>query len=188
MFVLGLGAVSWAWSEVGFWAQFRSEDGVGGWVLTWLTYSLAAGVAARALARFPARTAAAVVVAGAFYGWLVEGAVAATLYTSLPFSLVWTGVAWHAVLTVWGGWWALPRALRRGGGVAAASCAVLGVAWGLWSVAWWGGPPHPRRGRASPARGGGGGGGDCGGARGGAPHQIPVRCRHRRRWGPTRCS
>ena len=60
--------------------------------------------------------AAGVILVGALYGWLVEGVVAATVYGPLPVSLVWTGVAWHGLLTVGVGWWILlPRAVRRGG-------------------------------------------------------------------------
>ncbi len=150
MWVLGLGAVSWAWSEVGFWAHFRADDNPGVWVLTWLLYALAAGVVARVLLRFPARTGPALVLAGALYGWLVEGVVAATVYLALPLSLVWTGVAWHGLLTVVVGWFALPRALRAGGVRAVTWSAGVGIAWGLWSAAWWGAPPDDGQVAATP--------------------------------------
>jgi hypothetical protein len=151
VFVLALGLVSWAWSEVGFWAHVRADDNAGTWVLTWLLYSLVAGVVARVLVRRPARGAASLLLTGALYGWLVEGVIAATVYLALPFSLVWTGVAWHGLLTVVVGWWALPRALRRGGVTAVATSALVGVAWGLWSVAWWGAPPDDGQVAATPA-------------------------------------
>ncbi len=52
-FVLGTGAVSWAWSEVGFWARFRVDDSVPGWIITWLAYSLVVAVVLRVVRRFP---------------------------------------------------------------------------------------------------------------------------------------
>jgi hypothetical protein len=141
-FVLGTGAVSWAWSEVGFWARFRTDDSAPGWLITWLAYSLVVAVVLRVVRRFPLRGAAGVVLVGALYGWLVEGVVAATVYGPLPVSVVWTGVAWHGLLTVGVGWILLPRAVRRGGVRAVGWCALVGVVWGLWSVGWWASPPE----------------------------------------------
>jgi hypothetical protein len=140
-FVLGTGAVSWAWSEVGFWARFRVDDSPLGWVITWLAYSLVVAVVLRVVRRFPVRGAAGVILVGALYGWLVEGVVAATVYGPLPVSLIWTGVAWHGLLTVAVGWILLPRAVRRGGARAVAWCALVGALWGLWSAGWWASPP-----------------------------------------------
>lgn len=142
--VLALGAVSWAWSEVGFWATFRADDSVPGWVITWLAYSVVVGAVLRVARRFPVRGLPALVVLGALYGWLVEGVVASTVYEQLPFSLIWTGVAWHGVLTVVVGWWLLPAVLRSGGRRAWAACAAIGLAWGAWSVGWWGAAPDQR--------------------------------------------
>lgn len=141
LLVLALGAVSWAWSEVGFWATFRAEDSAAGWIITWLAYSVVVGAVLRVARRFPVRGLPALVILGALYGWLVEGVVASTVYEQLPFSLVWTGVAWHGLLTVVVGWWLLPHVLRRGGARAWAACAALGLAWGAWSVGWWGATP-----------------------------------------------
>jgi hypothetical protein len=142
--VLALGAVSWAWSEVGFWSTFRAEDSVVGWIITWLAYSLVVGVVLRVARRFPVRGLPGLVILGALYGWLVEGVVAATVYEQLPFSIVWTGVAWHGMLTVVVGWWLLPKVLRAGGLRAWAVCALIGLAWGAWSVGWWGAAPDQR--------------------------------------------
>jgi hypothetical protein len=142
--VLALGAVSWAWSEVGFWATFRAEDSVIGWIITWLAYSLVVGVVLRVARRFPVQGLAGLVMLGALYGWLVEGVVASTVYEQLPFSLVWTGVAWHGLLTVVVGWWLLPTVLRAGGRRAWLACALVGIAWGAWSVGWWGAAPDQR--------------------------------------------
>jgi len=150
VFALGLGAVSWAWSEVGFWAHFRADDNPVVWILTWLLYSLAAGVVVAVLRRFPVRGAASLILVGAVYGWLVEGVIAATVYLALPLSIIWTGVAWHGLLTVCIGWYALPRVVSRGGPRAYLACALVGIAWGLWSVSWWGAPPDDGQTAATP--------------------------------------
>jgi hypothetical protein len=148
--VLALGAVSWAWSEVGFWSQFREGDSAPTWVITWLAYSVVAGLALRLARRFPSSGLAPLVLVGAVYGWLVEGAVASTVYEQLPFSVVWTGVAWHGLLTVVLGWWAVPAALRAGGRRAWLVCAAVGAAWGLWSAGWWATDPDPGQLPSSP--------------------------------------
>jgi hypothetical protein len=149
--VLALGAVSWAWSEVGFWSQFRSGDSAPAWIITWLAYSVVAGLALRLARRFPSAGLAPLVLVGAAYGWLVEGAVASTVYEVLPFSLVWTGVAWHGLLTVVLGWWAVPAALRRGGRRALLVCAAVGAAWGVWSAGWWAAVPDDGQAPAVPS-------------------------------------
>ncbi len=140
-FALAVGAVSWAWSEVGFWAHFRVDDNAIVWVLTLLLYTLVAYVVLRILRRFPVSGIASLFMVGAAYGWLVEGTIANTVYLALPFSIVWTALAWHALLTVVIGWYALPTALRRGGLQAVGWCALLGLAWGCWGVGWWSATP-----------------------------------------------
>lgn len=149
-FVLATGAVSWAWSEVGFWAHFRADDQPATWVLTWLMYSLAAAVALRALRRWPGADLPRLVLVGALYGWVVEGVVASTVYSAPPFTLIWTGVAWHGLLTVVLGWWALPRAVVVGGRGAWLLCGAVGIAWGLWSAGWWAAPPDAGQDAAAP--------------------------------------
>jgi hypothetical protein len=138
---LATGAVSWAWSEVGFWAHFRTDDNAAVWALTLVLYALVSYLVLRVLRRYPVREPASLFVIGAGYGWLVEGTVANTVYLALPFSIAWTALAWHALLTVVVGWYALPRALQRGGPKAVAWCSLVGLGWGCWSVGWWGAPP-----------------------------------------------
>lgn len=149
-FVLGVGAVSWAWSEVGFWAHVRSDDQPATWVLTWLMYSLAAAVALRTLRRWPGADLPRLVLVGSLYGWVVEGVVASTVYQAPPFTVIWTGVAWHGLLAVVLGWRLLPRAVLRGGRRAWLACAAVGLAWGLWSVGWWAAPPDAGQLAATP--------------------------------------
>jgi hypothetical protein len=141
VFALATGVVCWSWSEVGFWAHFRTDDKPVVWVLTWWLYSVVAYLVMRVAARFPMRGLAAVVVLGAFYGWLVEGTIANTVYLALPFSIVWTGLAWHGQLTIVVGWYLFPRALRAGGTRAWAWGALVGALWGAWGAAWWGAVP-----------------------------------------------
>lgn len=143
LFAGATGLVSWAWSEPGFWSRFRAGDALGGWLLAILMYAVVAHVVIAVVRRYPVTGLSAVVLVGCLYGWLVEGMVAGTVYTELPFSLVWTAVAWHALLTVAVGWVWLPGVLRGGGWQAVAWCSVIGLGWGVWSASWWAVPPDP---------------------------------------------
>jgi hypothetical protein len=75
------------------------------------------------------------------YGWVAEGIVVDTMYgdptNPFPLSISWTGLAWHALLTVGVGWHLLGRALtgEKPARTAWLSLAI-GLVWGLWAV-WW---------------------------------------------------
>lgn len=66
----------------------------------------------------------------ACFGWIEERALTGTTFADLPFSLVWTALAWHAVVTVLVGWWWLPRRLAAGTRSGLVGCALVGLVWG----------------------------------------------------------
>lgn len=132
---LAAGTVTWCISEPVFWARLTGEgNDPAGALLTWLLYCAVTYIGLVALERFRVTGLAGLFLVGAIVGWLVEGAVVGETYSALPLSIVWTAVAWHALLSVCGGWWLLPAVLRRGGGRAWIACAGAGVAWALWSL------------------------------------------------------
>lgn len=136
--VLAVGAASWAWSEEGYWARFKHGDGVATWLATWLLYVALAYLCLVIIRRARVATVYGLFLAGACFGWIEEGALTGTTFADLPFSLVWTALAWHAVVTVLVGWWWLPRRLAAGARSGLAACALVGLVWGLWAVSWWG--------------------------------------------------
>lgn len=134
-FVLAVGTVTWSISEPIYWGRLTVEgNDPFGALLTWTLYCGVTYVVLVALERLRVRGLAGIFLVGALLGWLIEGAVVPEVYTNLPFSLVWTALAWHALLTVCGGWWLLPRVLRRGGWRAWVACAGAGLAWAMWSL------------------------------------------------------
>ncbi len=82
--------------------------------------------------------AAPVIFAGALIGLLVEGVLVQELYSALPFTILWTSLAWHMVLSVWVGIWLYRKVmLAPRWGPRAALCAGYGAALGLWGAYMW---------------------------------------------------
>lgn len=126
------------YSEYAFWA--RPLDGVRfpGAIWLLLVYSFAAYVFLALMVTFRAHRLAAVFLAGALFGWLDEGVIVQTMYAQLPLSISFTGLAWHALLTVLVGWLAVQRVLRSGGWWRTALVAALiGAGYGVWAIWWW---------------------------------------------------
>jgi hypothetical protein len=133
--VLAVGAVTWCISEPVFWARLTGEgNDPGDAAFTGMLYCAVTYIALVALRHFRVADLAGLFLIGGIVGWLIEGAVVSEVYTNLPVSLVWTSLAWHALLTVCGGWWLLPAVLRRGGWRPWLLCGLLGIAWALWSL------------------------------------------------------
>ena len=138
------GVIFVGWSEVMFWARPMPGTSLRELIPTTLAYSIAAYVFLWLVDAFCARSFEAVFLAGAAFGWLVEGVVVQTLYEQMPLSLSFTGLAWHALLTVGVGWYLIPRRLANGRlGRLACLAALIGVAYGLWAVWWWTEAPPP---------------------------------------------
>jgi hypothetical protein len=130
-------------SERIFWSTFRTGDHWGELAITWLVYSVIACVFLNVVVRFRVNTTASAALAGALYGWLTEGTLVGTLYgteSSAPFpmSLVWTGLSWHALISVLVGWHFLGRALQKPRPWQALGWALfLGIYWGAWAPFLW---------------------------------------------------
>lgn len=105
-------------------------------IATWLLYSFVTFLFLAAVDYFRVRSIWAIFLAGALYGWLVEGVIVPTMYADFPLNLSWTGLAWHALITTVFGWFWLPGALRRGGSAAFGAAAGFGLFAGVWSLGW----------------------------------------------------
>ena len=63
------------------------------------------------------------------------------VYEAVPFSYLWTSVAWHGPVTVGLGLFLLPRLMERGTWPRRAlSLAALGAGWGVWTTWAWADP------------------------------------------------
>jgi len=126
------------WARPGPWATPREV------IPTFLAYTLATGLFLVTVAFFRVRSMAALFLAGAVYGWFLEGVIVQTMYDDFPLNLSFTGLAWHALISVMVGWVILPaslsgRSIRRTAGLA----ATLGAGYGMWSLWWWTIEPPP---------------------------------------------
>src|SRR5215831_10838705 len=105
------GCIFICFSELGFWARPTEGTTWPGALLLLLPYSFAAYIFLTAVSTFHVRSTAAIFLAATLFGWVVEGVIVQTAYGNLPLSLSFTGLAWHALLTVMVGWWSMQRAL-----------------------------------------------------------------------------
>jgi hypothetical protein len=109
LFVLANGYILLFFSEMMFWGHMALKD----LPMTLLAYSTIGFVFLTAVTHFRIQDKWGLFLAGALFGWLAEGVLVQTTYEELPLSLSFTGLAWHALLTIWLGWYWLPQSLRQ---------------------------------------------------------------------------
>lgn len=135
---LSTGYILFLYSELLFWARIRPGDSLGEWAMTWLAYSLMGFVFLLIVSRFRVKSIWALFLAGAVFGWLGEGIVVQTTYESLPLSISFTALAWHALITVWIGWYAIRKSLRGSNPFSTLKLSLaIGLCYGLWAIMWW---------------------------------------------------
>lgn len=133
LFVLATGYCLVFFSELLFWGT----SSLPALLETWLFYSLAAYLFLVVVARYRVNSLPSLFLAGAFYGWLVEGVLVQTTYEELPVSISNTGLSWHALLSVCVGWFLMRRALLQPRPSASIALgAGIGALWGFWMPFW----------------------------------------------------
>lgn len=139
--VLGVssGYILMYYGEILFWATpDRKGMTLDELFSTWIVYSMCAYIFLCAVSLSKARSLWAVFLAGAFFGWFVEGIVEQTLYDMFPLNLAWTGLAWHALLGVSIGWCLVRRVLAENSfRKTTLLAASIGLFYGFWAIFWW---------------------------------------------------
>ncbi len=139
------------YGELVFWATPDREGmDVGGVIAVWLMYSLFAYPFLCVVSCSKARNAWAVFLVGAFYGWFEEGIIVQTMYGQpdqpFPASISFTGLAWHALLDVWIGWFLVRKVLAENKYLKTIGLAcAIGLFYGFWGIFWWNEPPPPMK-------------------------------------------
>lgn len=138
LLVLSTGYIFVYFSEHLFWARARPEDTLGEWFGAWIAYSLMAFAFLTMVTYFRIKNLWALFLAGAVFGWMAEGVVVQTTYQMLPLSISFTGLAWHALFTIWTGWYAVQSTLHASASFRTLRlAAVIGLYSGLWAITWW---------------------------------------------------
>lgn len=138
LLVLSTGYIFVYFSEHLFWARVRPDDSLKNWISAWIAYSLLAYVFLALVAHFKIKTIWPLFLAGAAFGWLAEGLVVQTTYDMLPLSISFTGLAWHALITVWIGWYAAQKSFHSPASFPTWKlAAMIGIFYGLWAITWW---------------------------------------------------
>jgi hypothetical protein len=135
--VLSAGYILMFFSEHMFWARYRpGTDGIANYLSTWIAYSLTGYAALAVISIFRVRRPAGVFLAGAVFGWLVEGVVVGTAYEMLPLSISFTGLAWHALISFGIGLWVIPIILSRNRSLLLPAVIGMGLFFGAWAIGW----------------------------------------------------
>ncbi len=139
--ILANGYILFFFSERVFWSFWRPVDNFPEFLITWMAYCLLGWIFLDLVRRFRVTTFSSLFLCGAVFGWVGEGVVVDTLYGNatnpFPLSISFTGLAWHALLSVGVGWYLIGEVLteEKPTKIALISLAV-GIGWGLWAV-WW---------------------------------------------------
>ena len=133
---LALGAIA-VWASENFFRVASPADLTAlEWVLTVGVYSLASASALTAIAVTGFGGLSAAFLGGAIMGYLIEGAIVATIYDAFPFQLVWAPLAWHALISG-GVVLGLGRCSARFGPFKMALIwLTLGLLGGAWALFW----------------------------------------------------
>lgn len=129
-------------SETVFWSLPPPPEELASRAAATLAYALFGWLALALLSWCRARGPWSLLLAGAAFGWGVEGVFAMTAYgdASMPFPLTlsWTALAWHMPLSFALGLYALGRALRDAASARATLglSLALGLFWGGWGHGW----------------------------------------------------
>ncbi len=96
---LALGLIAYFASEAFFWS-FRPDGAtLPDIAMTVIAYSIAGACVLSAVAATGCGGVRAAFLGGAVLGFLVEGVVVGTMYDAFPFQIVWTPIAWHALVS-----------------------------------------------------------------------------------------
>ena len=123
-------------SEYLFWSVLPDDYNLPTFLATLTAYTLTGRVLVCILQFCRVDSLSGLFLAGAIYGWTVEGVVVATMYDDFPINLIWTGVAWHGLFSVMLVWLYVRKAALWSWPRYAAALVAVGVLFGIWSAFW----------------------------------------------------
>ncbi|MEE9428371.1 MAG: hypothetical protein V3V25_09525 [Paracoccaceae bacterium] len=108
--IVSIGAILAVCSEL--WFYQVNSDTLSVWLF--FVYGVFGYIFLWAIRHFQVRGFAGFFVGAALFGFLIEGIVVNVLYEALPFSILWTSLAWHALLSVSVGYYFYRRVMGAG--------------------------------------------------------------------------
>ncbi len=137
----GLAIAAVAWSESTFYGRWRPDDSLLNLVWTVVGYGLVVQIVRFVASRWQVVASGRgawrrVFLAGALYGWLVEGVLVTTVVDDLPLTIPNTGLSWHALFTVLLGWYWIPRWLEGPLARSVLPLVIVGACVGAWASFW----------------------------------------------------
>lgn len=127
------------YSELVFWSKYDPvEMSLLGSVITFIFYFLITYTFLSVIVQFRVRTFWSLFLAGAIYGWLIEGVIVQTMYEDFPLNISWTGLAWHSLISVIIGWYyVLDTLLHNNYRKTIIASVLIGLFYGFWAITWW---------------------------------------------------
>ena len=90
------------------------------------------------LDRFKVYRFAGFFVAAGMFGFLIEGIPVPVLYSLIPFSILWTSLAWHALISIGIGWYWFRQVMTAGSWQKIITYnSALGAGLGIWGGYFW---------------------------------------------------
>ena len=113
--------------------------GLLGWLFGFsLYYASWGGILLACVGLFNVRSFWSLFIAGALFGWGVEGIVIPVIYEAMPGTLGWPTLGWHALVDVFLGWYLVRLVLHKNNyWYTAALSVALGLFWGVWCTWYW---------------------------------------------------
>ena len=133
-----LGYIVMFLSEFLFWAKPENNTDSAAVLITWLVYSALAFIFLILIKTFNVNNFYSLFIAAAALGWLGEGLVVQTMYDTFPLNISWTGLAWHALISVIIGWYYLRKVLAENKYLKTILISsIIGFSYGFWAIFWW---------------------------------------------------
>ncbi len=106
-------------------------------LLAYLFYFMATWILLFIIEYFHVNDVWSLFLAGAFYGWILEGIYRTTMYSAFPIYLSWIGLAWHDLLSVIIFFYFIRRSIILDDKkTIAITTSLLGILWGIFQAGW----------------------------------------------------
>lgn len=131
--LFALGAIMVVWSEFWFYPVSIQPDS---WIVLPF-YAFSTAIVVYFLARFPATGWPGIIVVSGLMGLAIEGVAVPVIYEAPPFSLMWTSLAWHALISFFFGIVAMRWLMARPLTQMVPTLLFAGFLLGIWGGYFW---------------------------------------------------